>query len=148
MIDATAIHTIENHGADTFIVDTKGIVITGVRIDDADTLIATTYGPLDEILGKALKIPVTKKTKKVFIRYYVRESAAALGWLTPAQTAGKTSPFLYTQGQAILTRTWIPLQDSPGIRFTYDATVHVTPGLMAAMSATNPQQRTADGLYL
>ncbi len=146
-IDGTAIHTIQNQGADTFIVDTKGIVVTGVHLDNADALVTTTYSVEDKILGKALKIPVTEKTQKVSITYHISEDAGALGWLTPAQTAGKTSPFLYTQGQAILTRTWIPIQDSPGIRFTYEATVHVPPGLMAAMSATNPQERSADGVY-
>jgi len=146
-INASAIHTIRNFGADTFVVDTKGLSISGVRVDDADTLIHTTFSPEDPILGKALKIPVTRNTKTVNIRYVANENAAALGWLTPEQTQGKTSPFLYTQGQAILTRTWIPLQDSPGIRFTYDATVHVPTGMMAAMSATNPTERSRDGIY-
>jgi leukotriene-A4 hydrolase len=29
-------------------------------------------------------------------------------------------PYLFSQGQAILTRTWVPTQDSPGIRQTYE----------------------------
>src|SRR5690606_21365232 len=56
-------------------------------------------------------------------------------------------PFLFTQGEATLTRSWIPVQDSPGIRITYDAHVTVPPELMAVMSATNPQERSADGSY-
>ena len=32
-------------------------------------------------------------------------------------------PFLFTQSQAILARTWVPCQDSPGVRFTYSADV-------------------------
>ena len=46
---------------------------------------------------------------------------------------------LFTQSQAILARTWIPLQDTPGVRFTYDATIRVPAGLWALMSAENPQ---------
>ena len=45
--------------------------------------------------------------------------------LAPQQTAGKNLPFLFTQGQAILTRTWVPTQDSPGIRQTYEAIIRV-----------------------
>ncbi|HLF64837.1 MAG TPA: M1 family metallopeptidase [Saprospiraceae bacterium] len=146
-ITGTAVHTIQNHGADTFIVDTKGLMIEEVRLDDSDKSVTPLFGEEDAILGRALKIPVSRKTKTVAIKYSVPRDAAALGWLEPVQTAGKTSPFLYTQGQAILTRTWIPVQDSPGIRFTYEATIHVPPGLMAAMSATNPQQRSSDGVY-
>jgi aminopeptidase N len=64
-------------------------------------------------------------------------------WLSPEQTAGKKLPFLFTQGQAILTRTWVPTQDSPGIRQTYDATVHIPSGMLAVMSAA-PDPPDAD----
>ena len=57
------------------------------------------------------------------------------------------NPFLFTQSQAILARTWIPCQDSPGIRFTYEAHVDVPQGTMALMSATNPTAQSADGHY-
>jgi aminopeptidase N len=62
-------------------------------------------------------------------------AAAALQWLAPAQTAGKRLPYLYSQGEAILTRTWIPTQDSPGIRQTYEARITVPRDLRAVMSA-------------
>lgn len=69
------------------------------------------------------------------IDYETSQQAAAVQWLEPAQTAGGKLPFMFTQGQAILTRTWIPTQDGPGIRQTYDATVHVPAGMRAVMSA-------------
>ena len=68
-------------------------------------------------------------------------------WLTPQQTAGKAQPFLFTQGQAILSRTWFPCQDSPGIRFTYNAKVTVPKNLLAVMSAENPVAKNDSGLY-
>ena len=51
-------------------------------------------------------------------------AAKALQWLSPEQTAGKKQPYLFSQGEAILNRSWIPTQDSPGIRQTWDATVN------------------------
>ena len=67
-------------------------------------------------------------------------------WLTPEQTHDHAAPFLYTQGQAILTRTWIPLQDSPGVRITYDARIKAPAGLTVLMSAERKGQ-DADGAF-
>jgi leukotriene-A4 hydrolase len=92
-------------------------------------------GKADPILGAPLRIDIAPDTKFVRVRYSTSPSAAsALQWLEPAQTEGKVQPFLYTQGEAILTRSWIPLQDSPGVRVTWDARVHTPPGMRAAMS--------------
>src|SRR5690606_27292865 len=84
---------------------------------------------------------------KVSIYYTTAQHAEALQWVTPFQTFGKEYPFLYTQSQAILARSWIPCQDSPGIRFTYTAKVKVPKQFLALMSAENPQQRNNEGIY-
>ncbi|MDP4843779.1 MAG: M1 family metallopeptidase, partial [Salibacteraceae bacterium] len=60
---------------------------------------------------------------------------------------GDKPPFMFTQSQAILARTWLPCQDSPGIRYTYNARVTVDAGLMALMSATNPTEVDSSGIY-
>ncbi|MFM9052415.1 MAG: M1 family metallopeptidase, partial [Bacteroidota bacterium] len=98
-------------------------------------------------LGQALRIHIAHDKGSVRIDYSTSPEAAALQWLEPVQTAGKKHPFLFSQSQAILARTWAPLQDSPGIHFTFDAKIHVPEGLMAVMSAENPQKRSADGIY-
>ncbi|HKR63527.1 MAG TPA: M1 family metallopeptidase, partial [Thermoanaerobaculia bacterium] len=94
-----------------------------------------------------LVIAVKPETKSVRVEYSTAPHAAALQWLTPEQTAGRRHPFLFTQSQAILARTWVPCQDSPGIRMTYDATVRVPRGLMAVMSAENATEPSEDGVY-
>ncbi|HET9055173.1 MAG TPA: M1 family aminopeptidase/hydrolase, partial [Cyclobacteriaceae bacterium] len=71
----------------------------------------------------------------------------ALQWLTAQQTLGKTKPFLYTQSESIYARSWIPCPDGPGIRFTYNARVQVPIGMMALMSAENPQAMNDSGIY-
>jgi len=133
-------------GADRLYLDTRGLDIRKVTLDDGATEAAFTLGDEVEFLGRPLEVRITPATRWVSIDYTTRPDAAALQWLTPAQ-AGSPSPFLYTQSQAILARTWVPCQDSPGVRMTYEATVRVPRGLMAVMSAENPTAKTADGVY-
>ena len=92
-------------------------------------------GPADPILGSPLRVQMPPNTTHVRITYATSPSATGLQWLTPQQTASKTHPFLYSQSQAIHARSWIPLQDSPGVRVTYSANIKVPKGLTAVMSA-------------
>jgi len=145
-IFGTATYDITVHGgSDSILLDTRDLDIQKVTVDGTDA--AFTLGSSKEWLGQPLAVPVSAKSKKLVITYSTRPGAEALQWLEPSQTAGKKLPYLFTQGQAILTRTWIPIQDSPGIRMTYDAKIAVPKELMAVMSASNPQAKNPDGVY-
>lgn len=132
-------------GATQLILDIRNLEIRSVADEDGRPL-AFALGQDDPILGQPLTITVpafeADETKKIVVTYATRPDAAALQWLTPAQTAGGTQPFLFSQGQAILTRTWVPTQDSPGIRQTYSARITVPEALKAVMSA---EMLTPDG---
>jgi leukotriene-A4 hydrolase len=132
--------------ADSIVFDTKGLSIIKVSVDSAET---SDYRLLktDSILGTPLSIAVRPTTKNVSITYQTSPGAEAVQWLSPQQTAEKKFPFLFTQSQAILARSWVPCQDSPGIRFTYDAKVKVPKDLLALMSASNPQVKNGNGEY-
>jgi len=92
-------------------------------------------GPVEEHFGSALSIALAPGDRSVTLRYRTTKDTQALQWLAPEQTHDKRSPYLFTQGQAILTRSWIPLQDTPGVRLTYEATIHCPEGLTPVMSA-------------
>ncbi|HET7178810.1 MAG TPA: M1 family metallopeptidase [Chryseosolibacter sp.] len=132
--------------ADSLVLDTKDIHIQGVTIN-GESPADYRLGTRDPIFGQALTVAITANTKTVDIRYTTDPMAEALQWLTPEQTQGKKYPFLFTQSQAILARSWIPCQDTPGIRFTYEADVTVPPNLLALMSASNPQEKNSTGTY-
>ena len=136
-------------GAQEAVFDTRDLTIEAVEaLDDANQATSAGFelGVPDAVLGQALRVALAPGTTALRIHYRTAPTAAALQWLAPTQTAG-TEPFLFTQSQAILARTWLPCQDSPGIRFTYEATVRVPVHLLALMSASNPQQRNGTGEY-
>lgn len=145
-ISGTATYLLQRQGGDSVIFDTDGLHIEKVTLADG-TEAPFAMGAKDPILGQALRVALPPGADKVAITYSTSRDAKALQWLSPAQTKDKQFPFLFTQGEAILTRSWIPVQDSPGIRITYNARVSVPRELMAVMSATNPQERSADGMY-
>jgi len=139
--------SIENlSGTGKLHLDTRDLQIKAITRDDS---VSAEYMlmPAQPILGSELVIDILPSTSKVRIAYSTSPKAAALQWLRPEQTAGGKLPFLFTQSQAILARTWIPLQDSPGIRFTYSARITCPPGLMALMSAENDTTLHPDGVY-
>jgi leukotriene-A4 hydrolase len=133
-------------GADRLLLDTRDLDVRRVTLDDGQATRFTLRDPV-AILGRALEIEIKPQTQWVNIDYSTRPEAAALQWLEPAQTASKTAPFLLTQSESLLARTWVPCQDTPGVRMTYEATVRAPRGLLALMSAENPTEDSADGVY-
>jgi leukotriene-A4 hydrolase len=134
-------------GARTIVLDTRGLAVSGMTAGDGRVL-EFTRGPVDPVLGQALTVTLPDVTlpdtaTEVVVAYATSPDAGALQWLSPAQTAGRKHPYLFSQGQSILTRTWIPTQDSPGIRQTYSARITVPKELRALMSA---EALTPDGI--
>ncbi len=103
--------------------------------------------------GEAIRIhlpdgySVPRSEFLVKIEYQTGPDASALMWLPPELTAGGKYPFLFTQSQSIHARSWVPLQDTPGVRFTYEARIHTPPQLLALMSADNDPLAVRSGEY-
>ena len=128
--------------------DSKNIVIEKVSLNNDSNEIKFSISNRDKILGSALHIPIDSTIKSIKIAYHTTDSSSALQWLKPEQTANKKQPFLFTQSEAILARTWVPCQDGPGVRFTYDATIKCPNNLMALMSAAgNTTELNKEGIY-
>ena len=130
--------------AKEIILDDAGLEIGSVT-DGAKQPLQFNVGRADEHIGAPLSIALRPDTKKIVITYKSAPDAGALQWLTPEQTAGKKAPFLFSQGESIENRSWIPTQDSPGIRQSWEAAIHVPAGTTVVMSAPRTEEPLTQG---
>ncbi|OWZ04591.1 Metalloprotease [Phytophthora megakarya] len=111
-----------------------------VALPEEDTIAAqwsvkpfTSFGEMLEV-----EVPDELANANAFeltIRYETDPESPGVCWLEKEQTAGKKLPFVYTQGQEVLNRSFFPCQDSPSVRVTYTASVIVPKELVCVMSA-------------
>ncbi len=118
-------------GQQTVVLDSQGLQISKVTDGEGGEL---PFSVGDEVAGKGAPITVTMGDKRRIAITYKAPQAAALQWLAPEQTAGGEHPYMLSQGQPTLNRTWIPTQDSPGIRQTWDARITAPKPLTVVMS--------------
>lgn len=143
----TGLHITNKSDASILILDIRDLDIQKVTTGNDEKPVTFTLGKADSIHGQSLTINISPATELATVYYTTSPDAAALQWLPPNQTAGGEHPYLFTQSQAILARTWIPCQDTPGVRTTYSARIKTDPGLMVLMSAKNPVKKSSQGIY-
>lgn len=132
------------------VLDTRALTIERVQARQGDgrwQSVDFALASADPIFGSKLTITLPQRFDTVRLRYRTSPDASGLQWMTPTMTAGGKKPLLFSQSQSIHARSWVPLQDTPGVRFTYTARIRTAPGLMALMSANNDPAARADGDY-
>ncbi|WP_293396324.1 M1 family metallopeptidase, partial [Nevskia sp.] len=136
--------------ADRIVLDTRALDVRSAEASaDGKAWAATRFvlGAKDAVLGQSLTVSLPAGATRVRIAYSTSPEATGLQWLKPVQTAGKKQPFLFSQSEAIHARSWLPLQDSPAVRATYEASVKTPKGLRAVMSAEMSDQPDAAGRW-
>jgi leukotriene-A4 hydrolase len=134
--------------ARTLDLDTRELAISkiqGLGADGKWTPLKYTLDKADEEKGQALHIALPNQPQKVRIYYRTAPTASALQWLTPAQTLSGKRPFMFSQSQSIDARSWVPVQDTPAVRFTYSARIDAPQGLRVVMSADNDPKANGKG---
>ena len=148
-------------GTATYALDWKDKAATQLVLDTRDLTIEKVEGeangnwsPLpfalaakDPVLGSKLTIETPERNAKVRVTYKSSPEASGLQWLTPEMTEGKQLPFMFSQSQQVHARSWVPLQDTPQVRYTYSANVTSRPDVMVLMSADNDPAAVRDGSY-
>lgn len=140
----------KNPKATSLVLDTRDLKIASIASVSADGKTAPlkyVLAPRDKALGSKLTIAAPTHPTLVRIVYATSPDASGLQWLTPAQTAGKKLPFMFSQSESINARSWVPIQDSPAIRITYDAHITSPSDVRVVMSALNDAKHPLNGDY-
>ncbi|MCW4455552.1 M1 family metallopeptidase [Flavobacterium sp. MXW15] len=151
-IGGTATYTLEwkDKDAAQLVLDTRELTIEKVESIDAEgkrAPLAFQLADADKVFGSKLTIEAPQQPGTVAVSYHTAPTASGLQWLEPSMTEGKQQPFMFSQSQAIHARSWVPLQDTPSVRFTYSAHVTSRPDVMVLMSADNDPKAARDGDY-
>jgi aminopeptidase N len=136
--------------ANELVLDTRDLAIAEVASEQADGTwvdLGYTLAEPVEPLGSKLTIEAPGQPERIRVSYRTSPKASGLQWLTPAMTQGGQQPFMFSQSQQIHARSWVPLQDTPRVRFTYTAHVRAPKDAMVLMSADNDPQAARDGDY-
>jgi len=150
-ISGTATYTLnwKDLKINTLALDTRDLTINEVSAETATGWQALPFilDTADPILGARLLIQAPEHPEHIRVTYHTSPEASGLQWLTPEMTEGKQSPFMFSQSQAIHARSWVPLQDTPSVRFTYNARVTTSADVMVLMSADNAPDAARNGEY-
>ena len=151
-ISGTALYTLEwiDAKATQLVLDTRDLSIQKAESLDPEGQwheLKFALAGKDPILGSKLVIEAPERPTQVRVTYATSPEASGLQWLEPSMTEGKKTPFMFSQSQQIHARSWVPLQDTPQIRFTYSAHVTAPKDAMVLMSADNDPAAARDGDY-
>ena len=151
-LSGTATYTLDwlDKNATALVLDTRDISIQQAEGLDAEgqwTPLKFELAGKDPILGSKLTIEAPEHPTQIRVTYATSPEASGLQWLEPSMTEGKKTPFMFSQSQQIHARSWVPLQDTPQIRFTYSAHVTAPKEAMVLMSADNDPAAARDGDY-
>jgi len=141
--------------AKEIVLDTRDVAIESVVFLSANGTTAIAeyeMGKTDAVKGTPLVITVPGSFEgeaevQIRIAYETSPQASALQWLPPELTAGGKHPMMFSQSQSIHARSWVPLQDTPAIRVTYEAVIRTPAELLAVMSANNDPLTPRSGEY-
>jgi leukotriene-A4 hydrolase len=137
ILDGYAVLRMKCHkSTNKVVLDSRDLSIKSVRLG-GNELVFKAGSP--GVLGESVTIDIPQaesgKEFDLVVYYSTSPTASALQFVDKELTADKSQPYLYSQCQAIHARSIIPCMDTPAIKQTYNARVHVPKGVTCLMSA-------------
>ena len=130
--------------ATTVVLDGRKLVIHEITEEATGEVLEYEYGSPSGYGEKLeVKLPPSNSNEiRIKVAYTTSPESSALQWLSPAQTAGKKHPYLFSQCEAIHARSMLPCQDTPSVKASYTATITAPADLTVLMSAIRDGENT------
>ena len=121
------------------ILDSKSLKINSIIDPDTGLNINYEYDTYYSLPSLGTPLKIYKSYSKgqnisIIINYSTTKEGGATQWLTADMTTGKKYPFMFTQGESILSRELIPIQDTPNAKITISLGITVIKPLRALYS--------------
>ena len=121
------------------ILDSKSLKINSIIDPDTGLNINYEYDTYYSLPSLGTPLKIYKSYSKgqnisIIINYSTTKEGGATQWLTANMTTGKKYPFMFTQGESILSRELIPIQDTPNAKITISLGITVIKPLRALYS--------------
>ena len=126
-------YTLDRPVRGSFFLDSRDVRID--RVEAGGRSLRWALDKEDPILGQRLHLMDLAGVTEFSAEMTAGPEASALQWLEPPQTAEGLHPFLYSQCQSCSARALFPCQDTPQVRFTYEADILAPLPLTAVMAA-------------
>ncbi|GEQ67711.1 hypothetical protein JCM33374_g1376 [Metschnikowia sp. JCM 33374] len=119
-VSGTVVYQLENlTGASKATLDTSHLLVSGSRVNGNAAKFA--FEEKSNVLGTPLSVELDgSKNVKLSIDFETTSECTALQFLEKEATDGKTSPYLFSQCQAIHARSLFPCFDTPSVKTEYE----------------------------
>lgn len=99
------------------------------------------------VIGSPLKIGFSRSRKSgeefnLVIKYKTSCQANAINFFEAEQTLGKLNPFMFSQSEPIYSRSFVPCQDTPSVKFTVDCHITTPKGIVGLFSGLHQPNLT------
>lgn len=135
-------------GNNLVVLDARDLKITSVYNEKTKQMLSWKVYPyyyIEGMVNDQLVIYTSKALEydeliEITIEYSTIPTATAVSWVPENQTFNGDLKFMYTQCEAIHCRSIAPLQDSPAVKSTFNATLRVEAPYVAIASALPVKQ--------
>jgi len=121
------------------VLDTKALEIKSIIDSDTGKELSYILDEYYSLESGGVPLKIYKEYNKddeisIIIDYSTTKDGMSIDWLNPEQTTGKKYPFMYSQGQSILNRELLPIQDTPAVKMPVSVSITVPKPLLGLVA--------------